>query len=114
MGVALRVFEELAINDTDLLALSKDRGKSGIPKGEQGNKSTPHIPHPILLPSSSPSSYSLPKFVMRRTGLPLPITEKFVTKSITNRPSMKSQASALSEKALIKRFGSIEGIETPQ
>ncbi len=112
LGVALRVFEELAINDTDLLALSKDRGKSGIPKGEQGEQvHAPHIPHPILLPSSSPVLLFLAKIRDEAHRFAIAYHRKIRDKEYYKSPLDEIPGiGIIRKKALIKRFGSIEGI----
>lgn len=112
LGVALRVFEELAINDTDLLALSKDRGKSGIPKEGQGEQvHAPHIPHPILLPPSSPVLLFLARIRDEAHRFAIAYHRKLRDKEYYKSPLDEIPGiGIIRKKALIKRFGSIEGI----
>ncbi|MCF6150026.1 MAG: excinuclease ABC subunit UvrC [Candidatus Kuenenia sp.] len=112
LGVALKVFEELAISNADLLALSKDRGKKGISKEKQGEQvHTPNIPNPILLPPSSPVHLFLAKIRDEAHRFAITYHRKLRDKEYYQSPLDEIPGvGIIRKKAMMKCFGSIEGI----
>ncbi|MBM4054634.1 MAG: excinuclease ABC subunit UvrC [Planctomycetes bacterium] len=112
LGVALKVFEELAISNVDLIALSKDRGKKGISGEKQGEQvHAPHIPDPILLPPSSPIHLFLAKIRDEAHRFAITYHRKLRDKEYYRSPLDEIPGiGIIRKKALIKCFGSIEGI----
>jgi len=112
MGIALKVFEELAITNVDLIALAKARKKSSLNGKKQGEQIfNPHLHEPILLPASSSALLFLDK--VRDEAHRFAITYH---KKLRNREYYTSPLDEISgigtvrKKALMKCFGSIEGI----
>ena len=62
LGVALKVFEELAIGNVDLISLAKGRTESRVTGEKIGEQVfVPHISEPIMLSPSAPELLFLDK-----------------------------------------------------
>ncbi|MCF6159340.1 MAG: excinuclease ABC subunit UvrC [wastewater metagenome] len=112
LGVALKVFEELAIGDTDLIALAKGRTESNITGEKIGEQVfVPYQSDPIKLNPSSPELLFLDKVRDEAHRFAIAYHRKlrareYFKSSLDGIPGI----GAARKRALIKCFGSIEGI----
>ncbi|HHT9105759.1 MAG TPA: excinuclease ABC subunit UvrC [Candidatus Wujingus californicus] len=112
LSIALRVFEELAVGNVDLIALTKGRAEDEKPStkiGEQIFK--PDVSKPIVLDSSSPELLFLDR--VRDEAHRFAVT---FHRKLRDREYYKSPLNEIigigiiRKKVLMKCFGSIEGI----
>ncbi|MDR4506991.1 MAG: excinuclease ABC subunit UvrC [Candidatus Brocadiaceae bacterium] len=112
LGVALKVIEELAMGDVDLLALAKGRkngGESGNHYGEQ--IFAPGRPEPILLNPSSPELLFLDKIRDEAHRFAIGYHRKLREKEYKKSPLDEIPGIGMVRKRiLLKCFGSIDGI----
>ncbi|MBM4066729.1 MAG: excinuclease ABC subunit UvrC [Planctomycetes bacterium] len=112
LGVALKVFEELAIGNVDLIALAKGRTESVITGEKIGEQVfLPHISEPIMLSPSSPELLFLDKVRDEAHRFAITYHRKLRDKEYYKSPLDEIPGiGAARKKALMKCFGSIEGV----
>ncbi|MBI4222933.1 MAG: excinuclease ABC subunit UvrC [Planctomycetes bacterium] len=112
LGVALKVFEELAIGNVDLIALAKGRTESVITGEKIGEQVfLPHISEPIMLSPSAPELLFLDKVRDEAHRFAITYHRKLRDKEYYKSPLDEIPGiGAARKKALMKCFGSIEGI----
>ncbi len=112
LGVALKVFEDLAIGNVDLIALAKGRNQGdtlGEKIGEQIFK--PHMSDPIVLASSSPELLFLDKVRDEAHRFAVTYHRKLRDKEYYRSPLDEISGIGIARKRKLMRcFGSIEGI----
>lgn len=112
LGVALKVFEELAIGNVDLIALAKG-GKEGDALGEKTGEHVfvPHMSDPIILTPSSPELLFLDKIRDEAHRFAITYHRKLRDKEYYRSPLDEIPGIGIARKRkLMKCFGSIEGI----
>ncbi len=112
LGVALKVFEELAIGNVDLIALAKGRTESVVTGEKIGEQVfLPHISEPIMLSPSTPELLFLDKVRDEAHRFAIAYHRKLRDKEYYKSPLNEIPGiGAARKKALMKCFGSIEGI----
>ena len=112
LGMALKVFEELAIGNVDLIALAKGRTESVITGEKIGEQVfLPHISEPIMLNPSAPELLFLDKVRDEAHRFAITYHRKLRDKEYYKSPLDEIPGiGAARKKALMKCFGSIEGI----
>jgi len=112
LGVALKVFEELAIGNVDLIALAKGRTESSVTGEKIGEQVfLPHISEPIMLSPSAPELLFLDKMRDEAHRFAIAYHRKLRDKEYYRSPLDEIPGiGAARKKALMKCFGSIEGI----
>ena len=112
LGVALKVFEELAIGNVDLIALAKGRTESSVTGEKIGEQVfLPHISEPIMLSPSAPELLFLDKVRDEAHRFAIAYHRKLRDKEYYKSPLDEIPGiGAARKKALMKCFGSIEGI----
>jgi len=112
LGVALKVFEELAIGNVDLIALAKGRTESSVTGEKIGEQVfLPHISEPIMLSPSAPELLFLDKVRDEAHRFAITYHRKLRDKEYYKSPLDDIPGiGAARKKALMKCFGSIEGI----
>ena len=112
LGVALKVFEELAIGNVDLIALAKGRTESSVTGEKIGEQVfLPHISEPIMLSPSAPELLFLDKVRDEAHRFAITYHRKLRDKEYYKSPLDEIPGiGAARKKALMKCFGSIEGI----
>lgn len=114
MGVALKVFDELVIDNVDLVALAKGKKESsglGEKAGEQ--IFVPHRPDPIVLAPSSPELLLLDKIRDEAHRFAVAYHRKLRRKEYYTSPLDEIPGIGIvRKKKLIRCFGSIEGIRS--
>ena len=112
LGVALKVFEELAIGNVDLIALAKGRTESSVTGEKIGEQVfLPHISEPITLSPSAPELLFLDKVRDEAHRFAIAYHRKLRDKEYYRSPLDEIPGiGAARKKALMKCFGSIEGI----
>ncbi len=112
LGVALKVFEELAIGNVDLIALAKGRTESVITGEKIGEQIfLPHISEPIMLSPSAPELLFLDKVRDEAHRFAITYHRKLRDKEYYKSPLDEIPGIGTARKrALMKCFGSIEGI----
>ena len=112
LGVAMKVFEELAIGNVDLIALAKGRTESSVTGEKIGEQVfLPLISEPIMLSLSAPELLFLDKVRDEAHRFAITYHRKLRDKEYYKSPLDKIPGiGALRKKALMKCFGSIEGI----
>lgn len=112
LGVALKVFEELAIGNVDLIALAKGRKEdkvSGEGIGEQ--IFVPYMPDPIVPTPSSPELLFLDKVRDEAHRFAITYHRKLRDKEYYRSPLDEIPGIGIArKKKLMKCFGGIEGI----
>jgi excinuclease ABC subunit C len=112
LGVALKVFESLAIGNVDVIALAKG-GKEGLVSGEKIGEQifVPHISDPIVLAPSSPELLFLDKVRDEAHRFAITYHRKLRNKEYYKSPLDEISGIGIArKKKLMKCFGSIEGI----
>lgn len=112
LGVALKVFEELAIGNVDLIALAKGRKEGGVLGEKIGEQIfVPHMPDPIVLASSSPELLFLDKIRDEAHRFAITYHRKLRDKEYYRSPLDEIPGIGIArKKKLMRCFGSIEGI----
>lgn len=112
LGVALKVFEELAIGNVDLIALAKGRTESSVTGEKIGEQLfLPYMSESIVLEPSSPELLFLDKVRDEAHRFAITYHRKLRDKEYYKSPLDKIPGiGAARKKALMKCFGSIEGI----
>ncbi|MEK7788814.1 MAG: excinuclease ABC subunit UvrC, partial [Planctomycetota bacterium] len=112
LGVALKVFEELAIGNVDLISLAKGRTESRVTGEKIGEQVfVPHISEPIMLSPSAPELLFLDKVRDEAHRFAITYHRKLRDKEYYKSPLDEIPGTgAARKKALMKCFGSIEGI----
>lgn len=112
LGVALKVFEELAIGDVDLIALAKGRTENEATGGKIGEQVfMPYQPNPIKLSPSSSELLFLDAIRDEAHRFALAYHRKLRAKEYIKSPLDDIPGvGTIRKKALIKYFGNIEGI----
>lgn len=112
MGVALKVFEELAIGNVDLIALAKGRTESTVTGKKIGEQVfVPFQSEPIILSPSSPELLFLGKVRDETHRFAITYHRKLRNKEYYKSPLDDIPGiGVVRKKALMKCFGSIEGI----
>ena len=112
LGVALKVFEELAIGNVDLIALAKGRTESSVTGEKIGEQVfLPHISEPIMLSPSAPELLFLDKVRDEAHRFAITYHRKLRDKEYYKSPLDEILGIGVArKKALMKCFGSIEGI----
>lgn len=112
LGVALKVFEELAIGNVDLIALAKGRAESSVTGEKIGEQVfLPHISEPIMLSPSAPELLFLDKVRDEAHRFAITYHRKLRDKEYYKSPLDEIPGIGTArKKALMKCFGSIEGI----
>ena len=112
LGVALKVFEELAIGNVDLIALAKGRTESSVTGEKIGEQVfVPHISEPTMLSPSAPELLFLDKVRDEAHRFAIAYHRKLRDKEYYKSPLDEILGiGAARKKALMKCFGSIEGI----
>lgn len=112
LGVALKVFEELAIGNVDLIALAKGR-KEGKVSGEGIGEQifVPYMPDPIVPTPSSPELLFLDKVRDEAHRFAITYHRKLRDKEYYRSPLDEIPGIGIArKKKLMKCFGGIEGI----
>ncbi|MCF6154917.1 MAG: excinuclease ABC subunit UvrC [Candidatus Brocadia sp.] len=112
LGVALKVFEELAIGNVDLIALAKGRKESNALGEKIGEQIfVPHMSEPIALAPSSPELLFLDKIRDEAHRFAISYHRKLRDKEYYRSPLDKIPGIGIArKKKLMRCFGSIEGI----
>lgn len=112
LGVALKVFEELAIGNVDLISLAKGRTESRVTGEKIGEQVfLPHISEPIMLSPSAPELLFLDKVRDEAHRFAITYHRKLRDKEYYKSPLDEIPGIGTArKKALMKCFGSIEGI----
>ncbi len=112
LGVALRVFEKLAIGNVDLIALAKGRKESEPPGKRSGEQIfAPQTPEPIVLAPSSPELLFLDRIRDEAHRFAVTYHRKLREKEYYRSPLDEIPGIGVARKRkLIRCFGSIEGI----
>ena len=112
LGVALKVFEELAIGSVDLISLAKGRTESNVTGRQVGEQVfIPNLSEPIILSPSSPELLFLDKIRDEAHRFAIVYHRKIRDKEYYKSPLDKIPGiGAMRKKALLKYFGSIDSI----
>lgn len=112
LGVALKVFEDLAIGNVDLIALAKGRKESDVLGEKVGEQIfVPFLPDPIVLEPSSPELLFLDKVRDEAHRFAITYHRKLRDKEYYKSPLDEIPGIGIArKKKLMKCFGSIEGI----
>lgn len=112
MGVALKVFDELAISNVDLIALAKGKKESPALDGKGEEQIfVPWMSNPVVLASSSPELLLLDKIRDEAHRFAVAYHRKLRRREYYASPLDEIPGIGLArKKRLIKCFGSIEGI----
>ncbi|HHT9136228.1 MAG TPA: excinuclease ABC subunit UvrC [Candidatus Wunengus sp. YC60] len=112
LGVALRVFEELAIGNVDLIALAKGKTESSVTGQKIGEQVfMPSVSEPIMLSPSSPELLFLDKVRDEAHRFAIAYHRKLRDKEYYKSPLDEIPGIGVArKKALMKCFGSIEVI----
>lgn len=112
LGVTLKVFEELAIGNVDLIALAKGKTESDVPGKKIGEQVfVPCTPEPIMLNHSSPELLFLDKIRDEAHRFAILYHRKLRAKEYYTSPLDEIPGIGVArKKALLKCFGSIDGI----
>ncbi|TVM00663.1 MAG: excinuclease ABC subunit C [Candidatus Brocadia sp. WS118] len=114
MGVALKVFDELAIGNVDLIALAKGKKDLSVLGGKVSEQIfVPYSPNPIALTPSSPELLFLDKIRDEAHRFAIAYHRKLRHREYYQSPLDEiSGMGPARKKKLIKCFGSIEGIRS--
>ena len=112
LGVALKVFEELAIGNVGLIALAKGRKESDVLGEKIGEQIfVPYMSDPIILSPSSPELLFLDKVRDEAHRFAITYHRKLRDKEYYKSPLDEIPGIGIArKKKLIRCFGSIEGI----
>ncbi|MEK6621002.1 MAG: excinuclease ABC subunit UvrC [Planctomycetota bacterium] len=112
LGVAVKVFEELAVGDVDVIALAKGRTESAVTGEKIGEQVfMPQQAEPIILLPSSPELLFLDKIRDEAHRFAVTYHRKLRDKEYYRSPLDDIPGIGITrKKALMKCFGSIEGI----
>ena len=112
LGVAVKVFEELAVGDVDVIALAKGRTESAVTGEKIGEQVfTPQQIEPIMLFPSSPELLFLDKIRDEAHRFAITYHRKLRDREYYRSPLDDIPGIGIvRKKALMKCFGSIEGI----
>ena len=112
LGVALKVFEELAIGNVDLIALAKGRTESVVTGKKIGEQVfVPYMSEPIVLSPSSPELLFLDKVRDEAHRFAIAYHRKLRDKEYYQSPLDEIPGIGVArKKVLIKCFGSIDAI----
>lgn len=112
LGVALKVFEELAIGNVDFIALAKGKTASKVTGEKIGEQVfIPYTPEPIMLSPSSSELLFLDKIRDEAHRFAIAYHRKLRAKEYYQSPLDEIPGVGTArKKALMKCFGSIEGI----
>ena len=112
LGVALKVFEELAIGNVDLIALAKGRMESSVTGKKIGEQVfVPYMSEPIVLSPSSPELLFLDKVRDEAHRFAIAYHRKLRDKEYYQSPLDEIPGIGVArKKVLIKCFGSIDAI----
>lgn len=112
LGVALKVFEELAIGNVDLIALAKGRKEGDELREKTGEQIfVPHMSEPIVLALSSPELLFLDRVRDEAHRFAITYHRKLRDKEYYRSPLDEIPGIGIArKKKLMKCFGSIEGI----
>ncbi|OOP57704.1 MAG: excinuclease ABC subunit C [Candidatus Brocadia carolinensis] len=114
MGVALKIFEELAIDNVDLIALAKGKKDRSVLGGKVDEQIfVPYSSNPIVLVPSSPELLFLDKIRDEAHRFAIAYHRKLRHREYYQSPLDEISGMGLArKKKLIKCFGSIEGIRS--
>lgn len=114
MGVALKIFEELAIDNVDLIALAKGKKDRSVLGGKVDEQIfVPYSSNPIVLVPSSPELLFLDKIRDEAHRFAIAYHRKLRHREYYQSPLDDISGMGLArKKKLIKCFGSIEGIRS--
>ncbi len=114
MGVALKIFDELAIGNVDLIALAKGKKELSVLGGKVSEQIfVPYLPNPIVLEPSSPELLFLDKIRDEAHRFAIAYHRKLRHREYYQSPLDEiSGMGPARKKKLIKCFGSIEGIRS--
>lgn len=112
MGVALKIFDELAIGNVDLIALAKGKKESPALGGKGGEQIfVPWMSNPVVLAPSSPELLLLDKIRDEAHRFAIAYHRKLRRREYYTSPLDEIPGIGIArKKKLIKCFGSIEGI----
>ncbi len=112
LGVALKVFEELAIGNVDLISLAKGRTENRVTGEKIGEQVfVPSLAEPLMLSPSSPELLFLDKVRDEAHRFAITYHRKLRDKEYYQSPLDEIPGIGVArKKALMKCFGSIEGI----
>lgn len=114
MGVALKIFDELAIDNVDLIALAKGKKDRSVLGGKVDEQIfVPYSSNPIVLVPSSPELLFLDKIRDEAHRFAIAYHRKLRHREYYQSPLDEISGMGLArKKKLIKCFGSIEGIRS--
>lgn len=112
LGVALKIFDELAISNVDLIALAKGKKESSVLGEKTGERIfVPRMANPVVLAPSSPELLLLEKVRDEAHRFAVAYHRKLRRREYYTSPLDKIPGIGIArKKKLIKCFGSIEGI----